>query len=155
MSARASQVKRQGGSDGGRRTLHVVRRKKRGLIKRGNQRRMAPLVIVSVILISATVFAVLLAQVTLAQSGFKMAEMRTRMVKAEARHAELVLRVAKLGSSERIERYALDRLGMVYPEDIEYIVADIKAKGVRLAQDVPRDMETTDLGSAGFGSAAP
>lgn len=116
---------------------------------------MAPLIIVSVILIASTVFAVLLAQVTLAQSGFKMAEMRERMTKAEARHAELVLRVAKLGSSERIERYALDQLGMVYPETVEYIVADIKAKGVRLAQDVETDMDTADLDGSGFGSAAP
>lgn len=116
---------------------------------------MAPLIVVSVILIAATVFAVLLAQVTLAQSGFKMAEMRERMTKAEARHAELVLKVAKLGSSERIERYALEQLGMVYPENIEYIVADIKAKGVHLAQDVETDMDTTDLSNSGFGSAAP
>jgi cell division protein FtsB len=138
-----------------RRDLQVVRRKKKGLIQRGGQRRMAPLVVISVILIAATVFAVLLAQVTLAQSGFKMAEMRERMTTAEARHAELVLKVAKLGSSERIERYALGRLGMVYPPEVRYIVADIKPKGVRLAQDVETDMTSTDLGGTGFGSAAP
>lgn len=115
---------------------------------------MAPIAVVSVILIAATVFAVLLAQVTLAQSGFKMADMRQRMIKAEAQHAELVLRVARLGSSERIERYALDRLGMIYPSDVRYIEVDIKAKGARVAQDEPPDM-ATELGGAGFGSAAP
>lgn len=153
MSTRAHEVKRR--PEPARRDLQVVRRKKRGLIQRGSGRRMAPLVVISVILIAATVFAVLLAQVTLAQSGFKMAEMRERMTKAEARHAELVLKVAKLGSSERIERYALDRLGMIYPAEVRYIVADIKPKGVRLAQDVEADMTSTDLGGTGFGSAAP
>ncbi len=116
---------------------------------------MAPVVVISVILIAATVFAVLLAQVTLAQSGFKMADMRARMTKAEARHAGLVLKVAKLGSSERIERYALDRLGMIYPSDVRYIVADIRSKGVRLAQDVEPEMRTTEIDGTGFGSAAP
>lgn len=153
MNARASELKRQGVRS--RSDLKVVRRKKRGLIRRGSQRQMAPLVVISVILIGATVFAVLLAQVTLAQSGFKMADMRERMIKAEAHHAELVLKVAKLGSSERIERFALERLGMIYPSGVQYIEVDIKAKGARVAEDAPPDIAGTDLGEVGFGSAAP
>jgi hypothetical protein len=76
----------------------------------------------------AVVFAVLLEQVVLAQSAFKMAGIRERLVAAETRHHELLLDAAKLESSDRIERYARDVLGMVKPQQstLNYIVADVR-----------------------------
>lgn len=127
MSVRASQLKRQPERQPAR-PLRVVRRKERGLIKRGAQRRVAPMVVCLLIMFAATVFTVVLEQVMLAQSGFQMSKLRSEVVKAETRYGELVITAAKLGSSERIERVAMERLGMVYPEQVQYIVADIKAK---------------------------
>jgi cell division protein FtsL len=150
MSARSSSVRaprQKKKSDTG---LKVVRRNKRGLIKRGSQRRVTPLLLVGGMLVVGIVFAILLAQVVLAQSGFKMAQLREKTLKAEARHAELVLQAAKLGSSARIERFAIDQLGMVHPTRVEYIVADVGSRAsARLAQT--KTVEDVDV----TGQAAP
>ena len=140
MSARAAQAKgkRSAAPQTG---LRVVRRARGGLIKRGTNRRMAPLGILAILLIGATVATVLLEQVVLAQTGFKMAQLRDRVVVAEARHAELVLRAARLGSPERIERVAIQELGMTYPapSEVKYIVANVRQKGgTKLAVNNPR-----------------
>ena len=131
-------------------TLKVVRRNKRGLIKRGSQRRVTPFLVLGGIFVVGTVFAILLAQVVLAQSGFKMAKLREQTIKAEARHAELVLQAARLGSAERIERVAVEELGMVHPTRVEYIVADVRSRDTaQLAQQ--RTTEDVDV----TGQAAP
>lgn len=116
------------------RHLKVVRRRKKGLILRSRSRRVAPVFVATVVVIIATVSIVLIEQVMLAQTAFKVAQMRERIVKAEARHAELVLQAAQLGSSERIERVAKRDLGMVSPEEVHYVVANVKPKGPVLAQ---------------------
>jgi cell division protein FtsL len=132
--------------------LKVVRRNKRGLIKRGSQRRIAPFLVLGGIFVVGIVFAILLAQVVLAQSGFEMARLREQTVKAEARHAELVLQAARLGSAERIERVAIEELGMVHPTRVEYIVADVGSRGTaRLAQE--RTTENVDM--AGQAASGP
>lgn len=140
MSARASQVRGKR-TQASRAPLGVVRRSKKGLIKRHSQRRFAPLLIVAVLLVGATVFTVLLEQVILAQTGFKMAQLRERVIAAESRHAELVLRAAKLGSPERIERVAITELGMTYPapSEVKYIVANVRPDpATRLARSKPK-----------------
>ena len=153
MSARASQLKSKRGSSPASRTpLKLARRSKSGLIKRHSQRRFAPLVIVSVLLVGATVFTVLLEQVILAQTGFKMAQLRDRVVAAESRHAELVLRAAKLGSPERIERVAITELGMTYPapSEVKYIVANVRANPAdKLASSKPKFMIESGAQAAG------
>lgn len=96
-------------------------------MKRGRSRRLAPAVVVATILVAATIFGVLLAQVVLAQSGFKMQRLREEVAQADEEHARLVLKAAKLGSAERIERVAIEQLGMIYPESMpEYIVANVR-----------------------------
>ena len=140
MSTRAAQVKTKRAQTTAA-PLRLARRSKKGLIKRHSQRRFAPLAIVAVILVCATVFTVLLEQVILAQTGFKMAQLRERVVAAESRHAELVLRAAKLGSPERIERVAISELGMTYPaaSEIKYIVANVRSNpATKLASARPR-----------------
>ena len=131
-------------------TLKVVRRNKRGLLKRGSQRRVTPFLVLGGMTVIAIVFAILLSQVVLAQSGFRMAKLRERTLKAEARHAELELQAAKLDNAERIERYAIDHLGMVQPTRVEYIVADVGSRdSAQLAQG--RAPENVDVA----GQAAP
>jgi cell division protein FtsL len=108
--------------------LRVVRRKKLKLIERVGMSRMIPYVIGGAIAITAVVFAVLLAQVTLAQSAFKLAELRKELLAAETKHEELLLEAAKMESPDRIEAIARNQLGMISPSSVEYIVADITTK---------------------------
>jgi cell division protein FtsB len=83
------------------------------------------MVIVGAIVAVTLVFGVLLEQVVLAQSAFKLAHVRERFVAAERKQEELRLEAARLESPARIERYARDVLGMVSPQQVTYIVADI------------------------------
>jgi cell division protein FtsL len=122
-------VTRKSVANRGRPSLSIVRRKNRGLIKRAGSRRIAPMVVLLSILVAGTVVLVLLEQVVLAQSAFKMAHMRQEMVAAEEEHAQLLLDAARLGSSERIENYALNIIGMERPgpDRVQYINADISS----------------------------
>lgn len=108
--------------------LRLVRRRSRSLIRRGFSTRFAPLAIVASIGVVAVVVVVLLEQVFLAQSAFKLASVRKEVVQAETVHQELLLEATRLGSPDRIAKYARDELGMVepLPEQIDYIVADIR-----------------------------
>jgi cell division protein FtsL len=130
MSARQAAVRRRATSHRDHGHLRLVRRKRRArtLIKRSVTRRLAPLAIVGAIAIAATIFAVLLEQVVLAQSAFDLASVRERITRAEARHEELLLEAARLDSSARIESYARGTLGMIDPEpmNVQYIVADVR-----------------------------
>ena len=152
MSVRASQLQRKPVPTS-RQQLRVVRRKDRRLIKRGAQRRVAPMIVLLTIMFAATVFTVVLEQVMLAQSGFQMSKLRQEISEAESRYGELVLTAAKLGSSERIERVAVERLGMVPPEQVQYIVADLGSKrhGMRLAQQ-PKEPLLQNLEEAAAGA---
>lgn len=111
--------------------LRVVRRKKLKLIERVGMSRMIPYIIGAAIALAAVVFAVLLAQVILAQSAFKLADLRKDLLAAETKHEELLLEAAKMESPDRIEAIARDRLGMVRPISVEYIVADVTTKTPR------------------------
>ena len=105
--------------------LRVIRRRSRRLIVRGSARRMAPMAILSLILVGAVIFAVLLEQVVLAQSAFKLSRLEQRLARAQERHQALLVEATTLESPGRIERYARRRLGMVDPSDIRYLVADV------------------------------
>ena len=117
--------------------LRLARRKTRKLITRGTARRVAPMYIVVAIAISAIVAGVLLEQVVLAQSAFKLSAINKRLSVAEARQEELLAEVAQLESPGRIERYARMQLGMVDPTIVEYVVADVRIGGDnKLAQAI-------------------
>ena len=87
---------------------------------------MAPLFIVAAIAVAAVISGVLLEQVMLAQSAFKLQSINARLERAEERQEELLAEVAQLESPGRIERYARNRLGMVDPMHVEYIVARVR-----------------------------
>ncbi len=137
--------------------LKVVRGKKRGLIQRRASRRVAPVFVIGAILIAATIFTVLLEQVVLAQAGFKMDKMRDEIVQAETENAQLVLKVAKMSASERIERVAIRRLGMVKPKDVHYIVANIRTGRDPLLADheVPEIMPGTGVAAGDYEAGSP
>lgn len=107
----------------------VSRRKKKGLINRAGT-RLAPLTILAVIAIGGIVAGILLEQVVLAQSAFKLTKIRQELTVAEENREVLMLEAAKLESAARIERYARDTLGMVDPApgNVRYIVADIRPR---------------------------
>jgi cell division protein FtsL len=108
-------------------SLRIARRGSRNLIKRSSSRRLAPLTIMVGLCALAIVFGILLEQVVLAQSAFKLARVRKKVVEAEANHQELLLEAAKLESSYRIEKFAREELGMVEPApgQVEYLIADV------------------------------
>ena len=119
--------------------LTVVKRRSRRLIKRDGSTRFAPLLVAMTIFVGAVIFAVLLEQVILAQSAFKLASMRTEIATAEAERQELLLEVTKLQSPARVERFARQVLGMVEPATLQYVVADIAPPGTRGKQRPGRE----------------
>lgn len=153
MSARAAQVGRRSSSTR-RAELRVVRRRGRSLIRRTGSRRTAPLFLVAAIAVAAVISGVLLEQVVLAQSAFKLQSINARLERAEERQEELLAEVAQLESPGRIERYARNRLGMVDPVQVEYIVARVRTGTEnRLADALARpDVPIPGAASAaGFG----
>jgi cell division protein FtsL len=97
---------------------------------RSESRRMVPVVIITGIAVFAVVVGVLLEQVVLAQSAFKLARVREKLVVEEQRHQDLLLEATRLEGSERIERYAREILGMVEarPEGTTYLTADVHVR---------------------------
>ncbi|MGH2749087.1 MAG: septum formation initiator family protein [Actinomycetota bacterium] len=129
--------------------LVVVRRRSRSLIKRGTSRRVAPLMVAAAIVLGASVLTVLLAQVVLAQSAFKLEALARKVNKAVAEREEMRLEAATLESPARIEHYARTELGMVDPVAVEYIVADIARRGGgRLALRFPSAPPDSEEASA-------
>ena len=136
--------------------LRVVRRKSRGLIKRSPARRAAPVMITAGIIMAAVVAGVLLEQVLMAQSAFKLGEIRTRLMAAEGRHNELMLEATRLEGDARIQTYAREVLGMTRadPNASVYIVAPIRAPGSDRLADLRRGAPATLQGTAA-GSLQP
>ncbi len=135
MSARAAALGRRFAPDLPK--LRVARRRTKKLIKRGSARRTAPAYIAVAIAISAIVAGILLEQVVLAQSAFKLSAINKQLAAAEARQEELLAEVAQLESPGCIERYARVHLGMVDPTLVEYVVADVTIGGDnKLAQAI-------------------
>ena len=112
-------------SEAARPGLAVARRRSRGLIKRGAPRRVAPVAIGVAIFVATVVFGVVLEQIVLAQSAFKMARIRHQLAVEETKHQELVLEATQLESPMRIELFARKQLSMVEPDEIDYLVADV------------------------------
>lgn len=150
MSAAEARARRSG--DASARST-VVRRRSRSLIRRSSGTSFAPLALLSAICVAAVVFGVLLEQVILAQSAFKLARVRRQMAAAEARNQELTLEVTKLSSPSRIERYARTALGMVEPARVSYIVAGLGSADRRVARHTAPD-GAGDGGAAAAAAAA-
>lgn len=149
MSAQPSEIKTP---KEWRTPLELVKRKGRRLAKRERSTRSAPLVILATICVGAVIFGVLLEQVVLAQSAFKLSQINEQLDAAESKHEELLLNAAMLEAPGRIERYARTRLGMVDPPHVEYIVANVpRRSGRRLAQTSDRLPATGQAAAQGSG----
>jgi cell division protein FtsL len=155
MSARPSQLRapRTRTKNPG---LRLVRRRSRALIRRGFSTRFAPLAIVASIGVVVVVVVVLLEQVILAQSAFELARVREKVVEAETLHQELLLEATRLGSPDRIAKYAMNELGMVEPapEEIDYIVADIRGLSTDSFLARAKRAQPMDPGSGAGGGTA-
>ena len=103
-------------------------------------------------MVALLIATVLLEQVLMAQSAFKLGEIRERTERAEAQQQELVLQVTQLENRERIEAFARTQLGMVETNaaSSEYMVADIK-----LGSDskIAKGEKPDDLDGAGTAAA--
>ena len=128
MSARASEVRTRS-TQARRAELRVVqKRRSRNLVKKSESRRSVTVYVCAGLFAAVVVAAILLEQVLLAQSAFRLSDLREDLQAAEEKHEVLLLEAAQLDSSARIERYARENLGMVEPVagGVQYIVADIK-----------------------------
>jgi len=107
---------------------------------------------VALIAAGAVIAGVLLEQVVLAQSAFKVVRLRDRITQAESEHQELLLEAATLESPGRVERYARAHLGMIDPDrsstETFYVVADIgpRSRPMGLARRGPSDAVGTATG---------
>jgi cell division protein FtsB len=113
---------------------------------------VAPLAILAVILTGAIVFGVLLEQVVLAQTAFRLSRLTADTQTARAQNGELLLKASRLGSPDRIESYARTQLGMIDPHRVQYIIADVHARGAR---SISRSAPVADSAPAGPAVAAP
>jgi hypothetical protein len=129
-------------------SLEVVRRD-----ARSRWRRWAPAAAGIALLVGGVIVGVLLEQVVLAQSAFKLAGLRTELVASESQHEELLLEAAKMGSPDRIETHARAVLGMVDPINVRYIVANVYGTRMRPKHSPVERPLTTDPGvTAAVGS---
>jgi cell division protein FtsL len=149
VSAQPSEIRR---NREWRAPLELVKRKGRRLVKKKRNTRSAPLIIVATILVGAVIFGVLLEQVVLAQSAFRLSQINEQLDAAESKHEELLLNAARLEAPGRIESYARTRLGMVDPAHVEYIVADVPRRhGRRFAAATSKLPATGQAAAQGSG----
>ena len=134
--------------------LTLIRRTSRDLIKRGPHTRLAFVVALAAVFVGALVCTVLIEQVTLAQSAFRLARIRQETIAAERRNQELLLQMTKLQSPARIEKYARTELGMVEPTRIDYVIADVGDLDRRVAVLRPAADLPAAAGSAAVGAPA-
>jgi cell division protein FtsB len=134
--------------------LHLVKRKKHRLIKRSKGTRFAPVAVLGAICVAAVIFGVLLEQVVLAQSAFKLTQVNEKLEVARSKHESLLLTAAQLEAPGRIENYARTRLGMVDPPVVEYIVADVPRHMNRRLASTSRGGRVAATGAAAAAAAA-
>ena len=92
----------------------------------------------AVILIAACVFGLVLLNIYLAQSSFRLADLQSKVVTAEAEHRNMRLKVAVNESPEKVAA-AAGALGLVVPEQQEYIEG--RATDTRMAKAPPQEPE--------------
>lgn len=93
---------------------------------------------VAVISIATCVFGLVLLNIYLAQSSFRLADLQSKVVTAEAEHRNMRLKVAVNESPEKVAA-AAGALGLVAPEQQEYIEG--RPTEIRLAKAPPRELD--------------
>ena len=112
----------------GVRQLHQ-RRLERNRVRGGPRRGPAPdrplrlALLATAILTVGTIFGAAIFHVLLVQSEFRLDHLKKEAAKEEVRYEKLRLDVAQLSAPERIVATAQQRLGMVVPPQVAYLMA--------------------------------
>jgi hypothetical protein len=128
----------------GVRQLHQ-RRLEGSLVRGGPRRGPAPdrplrlALVAGAILTVGTIFGAAIFHVLLIQSEFRLDHLNKEAAKEEVRYEKLRLDVAQLSAPERIVATAQQRLGMVVPPQIAYLMAPavVDSKGTSATPDDP------------------
>jgi len=92
----------------------------------------------SAILTVGTIFGAAIFHVFLIQSEFRLDQVNKEATKEEARYEKLRLDVAQLSAPDRIVATAQQRLGMVVPPQVAYLMAPVpQDPGGKAAHDDP------------------
>lgn len=112
----------------GVRQLHQ-RRLQRNRVRGGPRQGPAPdrplrlALVATAVLTVGTIFGAAIFHVLLVQSEFRLDRLHREAAKEEARYEKLRLDVAQLSAPERIVAAAQQRLGMVVPPQVAYLMA--------------------------------
>ena len=124
------QPRRTPPSGPGVRQLHQ-RRLKQTKVRGGPRQGPAPdrplrlALLASAVLTVGTIFGAAIFHVILIQSEFRLDQINKEATKEEARYEKLRLDVAQLSAPDRIVATAQQRLGMVVPPQVAYLMAPI------------------------------
>lgn len=91
--------------------------------------------VIAVLAIAACVFGLVLLSIYLDQSSFRLADLQTKVVTAEAEHRGMRLKVAGSESPEKVAA-AAGAIGLVAPDQQEYIEG---RSPVRIAKAQPKE----------------
>jgi len=114
----------------GVRQLHQ-RRLERSRVRGGPRQGPAPdrplrlALLTTAVLTVGTIFGAAIFHVLLIQSEFRLDQLNKEAAKEEARYETLRLDVAQLSAPERIVATAQQRLGMVVPPQVAYLMAPV------------------------------
>jgi len=123
------QPRRTPPSGPGLRQLHQRRLKTK--VRGGRRQGPAPdrplrlALLASAVLTVGTIFGAAIFHVILIQSEFRLDQINKEATKEEARYEKLRLDVAQLSAPDRIVATAQQRLGMVVPPQVAYLMAPI------------------------------
>ena len=118
----------------GVRQLHQ-RRLERSRVRGGPRQGPAPdrplrlALMAGAILTVGTIFGAAVFHVLLVQSEFRLDQLKREAAKEEVRYEKLRLDVAQLSAPERIVATAQQRLGMVVPPQVAYLMAPAPLEG--------------------------
>ena len=114
------------------------------------RRRRARFLLAGVWLVSAVaLLGVVAAHVVLAQQAFRMDKLQSKATSEQARNQALRLQVAELEAPSRIVAEAQQRLGMVTPPTVAYLVPGRSGPPLR-SQPAPSTTTTTSVGNGGY-----
>lgn len=124
----------------GVRELHQ-RRLQRSRVRGGPRQGPAPdrplrlALVAGAILTVGTIFGAAVFHVLLVQSEFRLDQLKREAAKEEVRYERLRLDVAQLSAPERIVAAARQRLGMVVPPQVAYLMAPAPQDGAATPDD--------------------
>lgn len=85
-----------------------------------------PITVVGTALTAALMVLLLLSQSRLSQMGFAISALEQELEALETQKEKLLISHAETYSVERVERYAMEELGMVHPNPDQYRFTDIE-----------------------------